>query len=86
MSVVDGICYVSLDETFRNQDYKVAEGVVIYSIVNSLTELPTVNQVQISVNGDTSGNYRDNFPLSTMYDRNLNYLNSDTETTEKKEE
>lgn len=86
VSVVDGICYVSLDETFRNQDYKVAEGVVIYSIVNSLTELPTVNQVQISVNGDTSGNYRDNFPLSTMYDRNLNYLNSDTETTEKKEE
>lgn len=85
VSVVEGICYVSLDETFRNQDYKVNEGVVIYAIVNSLTELPTINKVQISVNGDTSGNYRDNFPLSNMYDRNLDYLNLTEETAEKSE-
>lgn len=74
VSVVDGVCYVSLDETFKNQDYKVNESVVIYSIVNSLTELPTISKVQISVNGDTSGVYRDNFPLSDMYDRNLEYV------------
>lgn len=75
VSVVDGICYVSLDETFRNQDYKVNESIVIYSIVNSLTELPTISKVQISVNGDTGGNYRDNFPLNHMYERNLEYVN-----------
>lgn len=74
VSVVDGVCYVSLDETFRNQDYKVNEAVVIYSIVDSLTELPTINKVQISINGDTSGVYRDNFSLSDMYDRNLDYV------------
>ncbi|MDD6056860.1 MAG: GerMN domain-containing protein [Clostridiales bacterium] len=74
VSVVDGVCYVSLDETFRNQDYKVNEAVVIYSIVNSLTELPTINKVQISINGDTSGKYRDNFALREMYDRNLDYV------------
>lgn len=74
VSVVDGVCYVSLDESFRNQDYTVNEAIVIYSIVNSLSEVPTINKVQISVNGDTSGAYRDSFLLSDMYDRNLDYL------------
>lgn len=74
VSVVDGVCYVSLDETFKNQDYKTNEAVVIYSIVNSLTELPTINKVQISVNGDTSGVYRDHFSLSDMYERNLDFV------------
>lgn len=77
VSVVDGICYVSLDDNFRNQDYTVNEAVVIYSIVNSLTELPNVSKVQISVKGDTSGVYRDTFFLSQMYDRNLDYVLSE---------
>ena len=79
VSVVDGVCYVSLDETFRNQDYQVSEAIVIYSIVDSLTELSNISKVQISVNGDTSGAYRDNFALSDMYDRNLDYMESSTE-------
>ena len=82
-SVVDGVCYVSLDETFRNQDYSVNESVVIYSIVNSLSELKTISKVQISVNGDTNGVYRDTFSLSDMYARNLDCvttLQSEDET------
>lgn len=88
VSVVEGVCYVSLDDTFRNQDYKVNEAVVIYSIVNSLTELPTISKVQISVKGDTSGVYRDSFELSQMYDRNLDYVVSEVavETEESTEE
>ena len=87
VSVAEGICYVSLDDNFRNQDYQVNEAVVIYSIVNSLTELPTISKVQISVKGDNSGVYRDNFELSQMYDRNLDYVTSEEfvgteETTE----
>ena len=74
VSVVDGVCYVSLDEAFKNQDYKVNEAIVIYSIVDSLSELSTISKVQISVNGDTSGVYRDNFPLAVMYDRNMDYV------------
>lgn len=74
VSVVDGVCYVSLDENFRNQDYKVSEAIVMYSIINSLTELPTINKVQISVNGDTSGVYRDSFALIDLYERNLDYV------------
>lgn len=74
VSVVEGVCYVNLDEAFRNQDYKVNEAVVIYSIVDSLMEVPTISKVQISVNGDTSGVYRDNFLLSEMYERNLDLV------------
>lgn len=74
VSVSEGVCYVSLDETFKNQDYKVNEAIVIYSIVDSLTELPSINKVQISINGDTSGVYRDTYKLGTMYEQNLDYV------------
>lgn len=79
VTLVDGVCYVSLDETFRNHDYKVNEAIVIYSIVDSLTELPDINRVQISINGDTSGVYRDSFQLEDMYERNLDYMAPPTE-------
>lgn len=67
VSVDDGVCYVNLDDTFKNQNYEIKESVVIYSIVNSLTELDEVDKVQISINGDTSGVYRYSFKLSKMY-------------------
>ena len=66
---------MNLDEGFLNQNYEIEEGVVIYSIVNSLAELPNVNKVQISVNGDTKLTYREEFSLGTVYERNLDYLN-----------
>ena len=74
VSVLEGVCYVSLDEGFLNQNYKIDEAVVIYSIVNSLSEIATINKVQISVNGDTSVRYRDKFALDELYERNLDYV------------
>ncbi len=74
VSTVEGTCYVNLDATFRNQDYTVIEPIVIYSIVNSLSEMSTINQVQISVNGDNSGVYRDSYKLSDAYARDLDYV------------
>ena len=70
----DGICYVNLDETFLNQIYNVTADVTIYSIVNSLVELSSVNKVQISINGDTSTTYREKFAFSTVYERNLDLV------------
>ena len=74
VSVADRICYVSLDNGFRTQNYNVQEAIVIYSLVNSLTSLPHINKVQISVNGDTSGVYRESFPLGTLYEQDLSYV------------
>lgn len=47
----DNICSVTFDRTFLQETYPVTPEVAIYSIVNSLTELPAIRQVQIIVEG-----------------------------------
>ncbi|MCI5740235.1 MAG: GerMN domain-containing protein [Lachnospiraceae bacterium] len=79
VSAVDGVCYVNFDEGFTNQDYEIQEPIVIYSIVNSLSELSTVSKVQISVNGSTKGVYRDSYKLDKVYERNLDYVKTSKE-------
>lgn len=71
VTVKDGICYVNLDDAFLTQVYNVTADVVIYSLVNSLVELPNVNKVQIAVNGKTDLVFRESFNLSNIYERNL---------------
>jgi len=71
VNVKDGICYVNLDSTFLTQIYNVTSDVTIYSITNSLVELSNVNKVQISINGDTNVNYKENISFSTVFERNL---------------
>lgn len=77
VSVVDGVCYVNLSESFKNQNAEVNEEIVLYSIVNSLTESQTVTQVQISINGSTDGKLRFTYDLSKMYERDLKLLKED---------
>ena len=74
VSVVDGVCYVNLGDSFKNQSADVNEEIVLYSIVNSLTEGQNVSKVQISVNGSTDGKLRYTYDLSKMYERDLSYL------------
>ncbi len=70
VSVLDGVCEVNLDENFLMQNYDIRESVVIYSIVNSLTELSTVDTVQIAVNGDNNLTYRQDMSLTEFYTMN----------------
>ena len=44
---------------------------MIYSVVNSLTELSTIRKVQISVNGRTDRMLRESRSLDKVYERNL---------------
>lgn len=82
VSVLDGVGFVNLNEGFLNQNYEIAEPVVIYSIVNSLAELPNVTKVQISVNGDNTIKYREKMDLNTMYERNLDYMDENAQSQE----
>src|SRR5574344_440929 len=50
----DGTCYVNFDDTLLTEQVDVSQKLEIYSIVNSLTELSYVNNVQISINGETN--------------------------------
>lgn len=74
VSTLDGVCIVNFDDKFAEQNYSIQEDVVIYSIVNSLCELPNVNKVQISINGSSTGVYREEFSLDTIYERNLDLV------------
>lgn len=84
VSVVDNVCYINLDDSIKNKNADVTEEVLLYSIVDSLTELSEVDKVQISIDGDTKGKLRYVYDLSTMYEKDLTYLEGyDVENTEK---
>ena len=77
VSIVDGVCYLNLSDSFKNQNPEVNEEIVLYSIVNSLTEMQGVSQVQISINGSMDGKVRYTYDLSKMYERNLKLIKED---------
>ncbi len=74
INVRNGICYISLDSGLEERVYDVTEEVVLYSIVNSMCELPSINRVQLSVNGNTDRALRSQYQLSEMYTRNLDIV------------
>ncbi len=85
VSVSDGVCYVNLDANFLNQNQEIAEGCVLYSIVNSLTELQEVEKVQLSINGDTTGKVRYIYDLSNIYERNEKFYTKPEEMSTQEE-
>lgn len=74
VTVRDGICYVNFNEAFLTQNYSVTSDVTIYSLANSLIELPNINKVQIAVNGDTNIMYRENVSFAAPFERNLDIV------------
>lgn len=65
----DGICYVNLDASFLTVVNNVPTDLAIYSIVNSLCELTSVNKVQILINGEVPANFG-----AAVYERNLDCI------------
>ncbi len=74
VSTKNGICYVDFDEEFIKQNTSVDNDVIIYSLVNSLCELNYVNQVQISVLGDSQIVFHGAIELNDPFIRNLNIV------------
>lgn len=70
----NNICYVDFAQSFTTEQSKVSNQLVIYSIVNSLSELSGVHKVQISVNGDSAIKYHDDISLSDPFIRNLDLI------------
>lgn len=71
VTIKDGICYVNLSDAFLSSPNNVQAEIAVYSIVNSLAELPGVNKVQINIDGKTDIQIKDNLSLSTVFERNL---------------
>jgi len=75
VNVRDGICYVNFDEKLITDVLGGYDYIPVYSLVNSLTELSTVDKVQISINGTKDITFqRDITSLAHPFERNLDYV------------
>lgn len=70
ISVTDGTCYVNLDSTFIDGMVNAAEMVPVYSIVNSLCDIPQIDRVQILINGESNRMYRESISLEIKFTNN----------------
>lgn len=73
VNIKDGICYVNLNNGFLMLSGNVTADTAIYSLVNSLTELPGVLKVQLAVDGETEVKLGDKM-LSNLFERNLDII------------
>ncbi|MBQ6588923.1 MAG: GerMN domain-containing protein [Butyrivibrio sp.] len=69
----DGVCYIDFDSAFLSQTGSASAEAVIYSIVNTVTELPNINKVVFSVNGESAFTFMD-YLISGSYERNLDLV------------
>lgn len=67
----DNICYVDFNKKFLDKVPGIEDEVVIYSVVNSLDELSTINKVQFTIDGATRATYGDKIPFDGLFERNL---------------
>lgn len=67
----EGICYVNLTSDFVNKlsGSTEREKLIIYSIVNSLTELNTVNKVQFLIEGEKISEFKGHYDFSKTFER-----------------
>ena len=74
VSIKEGVCYINFDETFKKAVPGVSAETMVYSIVNSLTELGTVSRVQILVNGESDIMLHESMHLKEPLSRNLDIV------------
>ncbi|MDY4970596.1 MAG: GerMN domain-containing protein [Lachnospiraceae bacterium] len=82
ISIRSGTCYVNFDSSFLNETMDLDPKIIVYAIVNSLSELSDVSQVQIMVNGSSDVKFKDSLSLSKPFTKDLNYLFVQEEETE----
>lgn len=74
LTIRDNICYLDLSRDFEQQDPNVSSEVIVYSIVDTLCELPEVTKVQFSVDGEQKEKYGDLEGFNKPLERNLDLL------------
>ena len=74
----EGICYVDFNEKFLEKIPEITNETAIYSVVNSLMELPkrNISKVQFLINGEVVPTYREGFAFDGYFERNLSLIKS----------
>lgn len=74
ISVKDGTCFVDFNEEFFNKSSEISDEAVIYSVVNSLSELSGIDRIEFLINGEKQATYREKFPFDESFERNLDLV------------
>lgn len=78
LSVKDGICYLDLSDEFYDTSNTLKNDIIVYSVVNSLAELPTVSKVQFLRNGEKQEFFRETLPYDGIFERSLDMIEQNT--------
>ena len=73
-SVRDNVCYVYFNSEFLARQSNITDEVAIYSVVNSLCEMSTINKVQFMIDGSTVAVYHEKIPFDGFFERNLDLV------------
>ena len=83
ISTDNGVCYVNLSADFLKPLPDVTEMVSLYSIVNSLCQLPNVDKVQFAIDGDTEKTFIEDITFSLPFEYNGELIGADGARQEK---
>lgn len=74
VSVKENTCYLDLSDDFLKKPADISENVAIYSVVNTLTELPNINKVQFSIDGEQVMLYNEYVGFGEPFETNLDIV------------
>ncbi len=75
----DGVCYVDFDESIMDTVRPVTTELLLYSIINTLTETSYITKVQFSVEGETDIMLYNEYDLSMPFSRNADLIIKEAE-------
>lgn len=70
----EGSCYVNFDEKFLEKLPELKDKTAIYSVVNTLIELPYIKRVKFLINGEVQNTFGDGTALDGFFERNLSLI------------
>lgn len=74
ISVKENTCYLDLSSDFMEKRSDISDEVAIYSVVNTLAELPTINKVQFSIDGKQVLLFDDRVNFGEPFECNLDLV------------
>lgn len=70
----EGVCYVDFNKKFMDKIPELKDEIAIYSVVNTLVELPYISKVQFLINGEVQPIFGEGFTFDGFFERNLSLI------------
>ena len=77
VSLKDGICYVDFSKEFLEGRDGVSDDVIVYSVVNSLSDIGNVSKVQFRIDGKPVSSYRETVQIDLPIERKFDIIAED---------